>query len=150
METWGPKAPSISMLPIWLDPRALVPCNASRDPLVIKKLIAVFRVGAAAAVEPILAMPLLPDESRLLVLHGNHRAGAALAVGQRLLGKVCRTPEELDLVGQGTAALEARRLGFTRCQDSFRANALTNGWYAGGFRLFLERAGLQIERERPL
>jgi hypothetical protein len=142
METRGPKSPAVTISTVWLDPRRLVPCNEPRDPAVIKILIAAFQIGAGASVEPILAMPLVPDERKLLVLHGNHRAGAALAADRRLLGKLCRTIEELETVGQGNAALEARRQGFAGCRESFRAFAVQNGWYAGGFRLFLERTGL--------
>jgi hypothetical protein len=101
MESREPLSPPVTISTIWLDPRRLVPCNPPRDRAVIETLITVFPNGAGGSVEPILTIPLVPDERKLLVLQGNHRAGAALAADRRLFGKVCRTVEDWRRWGRG-------------------------------------------------
>jgi hypothetical protein len=113
-------------------------------------LIESFQAGSAGTVPPILTMPLTEDESRLLVLDGNHRADAAFAAGHLLLGIVCRSSGDLEAVGQRTAAAEAMRQGFLACRDWFRSIALSRGWYDSGFAQYLRIAGLSTGRKaRP-
>ncbi|MCI0656139.1 MAG: hypothetical protein L0170_03610 [Acidobacteria bacterium] len=135
---------------VWLDPRILIPCDPPTDIQKLLGLIATFlKRGGGETVPAILTMSLATDESRLLVLDGNHRAGAAFAACRRLRGKVCRSAQDLEAVGQGTAAGEARRLGFAGCKESFLRIAFASGWYAGGFQEYLRLAGLRPSSNKP-
>ena len=135
----APMGQDISQI-AWLNPRHLTPCDLCTDPGKLDDLTKVFLRGREEELPPILVMPLDPDGWVLLVLDGNHRAGAAFAADRAVRGIILRSAEEMKAAGQGTPAEYVERLGLEEARSFFLIHARRSGRDRGGFAWYLESA----------